>query len=61
VRGNGGGVNVASVHLHLGAEGRLSMACGAVMPIEVVAVAGRAGVGDDGWVGRNWVWSGVTP
>jgi hypothetical protein len=54
-------MNGASVHLHLGTEGRLPMACGAVMPIEVVAAAGRAGVGDDGWVGRNWVWSGVTP
>jgi hypothetical protein len=35
-------VNDASVHLHLGAEGRLPMACGAVMPVEVVVAAGRA-------------------
>jgi hypothetical protein len=35
-------VNDASVHFHLGAEGRLPMACGAMAPVEVVAAAGNA-------------------
>jgi hypothetical protein len=43
VRGSRGSLNGASVHLHLGAEGRLSMAYSAVAPIEVVASSRRAG------------------
>jgi hypothetical protein len=42
VRGNGGSLNSASVHLHLGIEGRLLMVYNTAVSVMAVVAAGRA-------------------